>query len=299
MNSLDALSSYLDRQATAKYASLDTSFKDIGVVLFKKYGSFPQVVGLLENAPAAKSGIKVGDYLSALDDRSTLGMSLLETSLYLKDIQEKPVSIKVLRDSSTLWLKIDRALVAPVPATYLSAGDAAVLKIHSLRPRSVDQLRKNVLPQIKKQKKPLVLDLRNCHEGEYDEAVKLLGPFSAGAKIGYFERKGEPRRPMCQGESELDKISLAVWVNSGTMGPAELVAGVLQDRRRCKVIGTEPSFGRQIEHFPLRDDSSLVLTSAVFPCRREKLWTQGSPGSKIPSKIKAKKLSSKDIRASA
>jgi len=286
VNSLDALSSYLDRQATAKYLSLDASFKDIGVILFKKYGSFPQVVSLLDNAPAAKSGIKVGDYLSALDDHSTLGMSLLETGLYLKDVQEKPVSVKVLRDSSTLWLKIDRALVAPVPVTYLSAGDPAVLRIHSLRSRCVDELRKNILPQIKKQKKPLVLDLRNCHEGEYDEAVKLLGLFLRGAKIGYFEKKGGAREDLvCPGESELDKIPLAVWVNPGTMGPAELVAGVLQDRQRCKVIGTETlGLVAKLEHFPLRDASSLLLTSAVFSLPSgKKLWTQGiTPDTKIP-----------------
>ena len=98
VNSLDILSCYLDKESVLRYSHhKDTDLKDIGVILYKRYGFFPQVIGTIENSPAQREGIKIGDYISAIDNRSTQMMGLTETYLYIKDKEKSPVKIRILR----------------------------------------------------------------------------------------------------------------------------------------------------------------------------------------------------------
>lgn len=279
IDSLDPVSSYFGRDATAKYLRRDSRWADIGIVLFKRsHGLFPQVAGLVEGSPAEKAGVRLGDTISAMDGQGTLDMSSLETNLYLKDLEQKPVAFKVLRDDQTLEFTVPRAVIFPELFAYAAEGAFAVLEVHSLYAPCVEDIGSKVVPLLKARKAPYVLDLRNCSEGEIEEARKFLNVFVQSPKIGDFEKKGGIKEPLaCAAAPDLDRLPAAVWVNGATMGPAELVAAVLQETRKVRVIGTATSglVSRQ-ELFPLEDQSSVLVTSGVFTLASgKKLWEEG------------------------
>jgi len=279
IDSLDPVSSYFSPDATAKYLRRDSRWADIGVVLFKgSFGLFPQVAGIIEDSPAEKAGIKPGDTFSAMDGRGTLNWSSLEANLYLKDLEQKPVVLKVLRENQTLELSVERAVLFPDPVSFKSSDAFAVLSLHNLYAPCVSEVRKRVLPLLKSQKKPLVLDLRNCYEGEIEEARDFLNIFIQSPRIGDFEKRGGIKDPVaCPAEPELARLPVAVWTNRGTMGPSELVAAVLQETKKVKVIGSEtPGLVSRQELVPLQDDSSVLVTSGVFTLASgKKLWEKG------------------------
>jgi C-terminal peptidase prc len=279
IDSLDPVSSYFSPDATAKYLRRDSRWADIGVVLFKgSFGLFPQVAGIIEDSPAEKAGIKPGDTFSAMDGRGTLNWSSLEANLYLKDLEQKPVVLKVLRENQTLELSVERAVLFPDPVSFKSSDAFAVLSLHNLYAPCVSEVRKRVLPLLKSQKKPLVLDLRNCYEGEIEEARDFLNIFIQSPRIGDFEKRGGIKDPVaCPAEPELARLPAAVWTNRGTMGPSELVAAVLQETKKVKVIGSEtPGLVSRQELVPLQDDSSVLVTSGVFTLASgKKLWEKG------------------------
>jgi len=279
IDSLDPVSSYFSPDATAKYLRRDSRWADIGVVLFKgSFGLFPQVAGIIEDSPAEKAGIKPGDTFSAMDGRGTLNWSSLEANLYLKDLEQKPVVLKVLRENQTLELSVERAVLFPEPFSFKSSDAFAVLSLHNLYAPCVSEVRKRVLPLLKSQKKPLVLDLRNCYEGEIEEARDFLNIFIQSPRIGDFEKRGGIKDPVaCPAEPELARLPVAVWTNRGTMGPSELVAAVLQETKKVKVIGSEtPGLVSRQELVPLQDDSSVLVTSGVFTLASgKKLWEKG------------------------
>lgn len=287
VSSLDALSSYLDRERAVKYNQQKIkNFRDIGVILYKRPGLFPQVIGIAENSPAEKAGIKIGDYISALDNQSTLFMSLVETKLNLKDEEENQVKLKILRDTQTLEISVKRALLFENPISYsLEKGTAGILKVHHIYPPCVSEIKNKLLPQLKKQNDPLILDLRNCHEGDMEEGRRFINLFLKEEKIGYFEKRGKTREFLsCPENAELGKLSLAIWVNQGTTGPAEMVSAVLQDFKKAKIVGlATPGLAARQEFFSLNDASALLLTSGIFCLNRgEKLWGQGvKPEEKI------------------
>jgi C-terminal processing protease CtpA/Prc len=142
----------------------------------------------------------------------------------------------------------------------------------------VSEVRKKILPLLKSRKKPLVLDLRNCYEGEIEEALDFLNIFIQSPRIGDFEKKGGIKDPVaCPAEPDLAGLPAALWTNRGTMGASELVAAVLQGTKKVKVIGSETLglVSRQ-ELFPLQDGSSVLVTSGIFTLASgKKLWEEG------------------------
>lgn len=279
VNSLDPLSAYLNRELAAKYLARTGGETDPGVVILKRYASFPQVASVVENSPAEKIGIKLGDLLSAIEGRNSLSMSLAETMLLLKGTDEQPVKIRVLRGNETLDLDVPRALLFPQPFTFVrAAGKPAILRIHRFAPSLDADLRSEVLPALKNPKTALVVDLRNCQDGELEAARKFVNLFVKTTDAGQFENRGGVKQAVaCPAEPELGTLPLAVWVNAGTAGPAEFAAGVLQEVRKVKVVGfPTPGLVGRTEYFSLKDESAILLTSGVFslPSGR-KLWDEG------------------------
>lgn len=283
VDSLDTLSTYLDKESVIRYHQRkEKDIKDIGIILYKKFGLFPQVVGIIENSPAEKKGIKIGDYISAMDNRSTLMMSLIEVNLYLQAKNESPIDLKVLKRFSSedaTVLKVARKQLFKERFSYsLAKGTSGILKIHKLYPDCVSRIKEKALPRLKQQKKPLILDLRNCYEGEIEEAQKLINLFMTSPKIGYFEKKGKAKEILsCTEEAELEKLPLIIWTNQATIGPAEAVASVLKEFRKAKIIGLQTGglVAKQL-FFTFEDKSGLLLTSGVFTLGSgKKLWEKG------------------------
>jgi len=279
VNSLDPLSAYLSKDLAAKYSALTGGETDPGVVILKRYASFPQVVSVVENSPAEKIGIKPGDLLSAIEGRNSLSMSLAETTLRLKGTDGQPVKVRVLRGNETLDLDVPRALLFPKPFTFVrTAAKPAILRIHRFSPSLDADLRREVLPALKGPNTALVVDLRNCQDGELEAARKFVNLFVKTADAGHFENRGGVKQAVaCPAEPELGALPLAVWVSPGTAGPAEFAAGVLQEVRKVKVVGfPTPGLVGRTEFFSLKDESAILLTAGVFslPSGR-KLWDEG------------------------
>jgi carboxyl-terminal processing protease len=280
VDSLDVLSSYLDKESMLRYSQRkEANLKDIGIVLYKRYGSFPQVIGINENSPAEKKGIQLGDFISSLDGRSTLTMSMTEANLYLKNGDEKTIKLRILKREETKEVSVERTVLFEEPFSYAKAeGTSGILKIHQLYPPCVKKIEQEIIPRLKSEKRTLILDLRDCHEGEIGEARKLINLFLKSPNIGYFETKGGTKEILsCQEDAELEKLPLVIWTNQATIGPAEAVAGVLKEFKRGKIIG-HPTLGLVAKQniFVLDDGSGLLLTSGIFYLRSgEKLWEKG------------------------
>ena len=134
INSLDVLSSYLGKSQLEKFRSLrGVLYTGIGIVLYKTYGAFPQVIGVRENSPAAEHGIKYGDFISALNNRSTLTLSMREANLILRETKESPVSLKVLRSDKTEDVLLTRKPLCEACTTFSPlTKTAGILKVNQL-----------------------------------------------------------------------------------------------------------------------------------------------------------------------
>jgi carboxyl-terminal processing protease len=280
VNSLDSLSSYLDAKSTSRYLDSQAGpLQEPGVVVFKRYGAFPQITGIVENSPAEKQGLEFGDLITEIDGLATPALSLMEVNLLLTDREVKPVDLKVLRGEKTIEFKLERALLHPDSISFEAhKGTSGILRISRISSPCVSQIKTRVLPELGKGKGPLIVDLRNCPEGSFEEAQEFINLFLKAQNIGYIERRGKEKEILASpGDPPLAQLPLVVWINQGTLGPAEAAAAVLKEFKRAKVVGLEtPGLAAEYKFFPLEDGTSVLLTSGIF-CLNSgvKLWGQG------------------------
>jgi carboxyl-terminal processing protease len=280
VDSLDILSSYLDSATVLKYEQRkDVDLKDPGIVMFKTYGSFPVIIGIKENSPAEKAGLKVGESISVLNGRSTLPMSMLELNLLLKDKSTTPVQLKILRGTGAQIVSVDREIIPQEPYSYAPAkGTSGVLKVQRLYPPCVDMLKEKFMPTLKTKTEPLIVDLRDCAEGDIEEAQGFLNMFVKDKESGYFKNgQGIVENLTLPGTAELEGLPLIVWTNQATIGPAEVIAAVLKTHKKVRVIGLQtPGLVSQQRFISLNDGSGLLLTSAIFHLEKDKdFWEKG------------------------
>lgn len=280
VDSLDILSSYLDKNTVLKYKQRrDTDLKEPGITFYKTYGSFPVVISVKENSPAEKAGLRLGESVSIMDGRSTLSMSMIEANLLLKDKSVDPVKLKILRGTGSEIVSLERERIPAETYSYTATkGTSGILKIRRLYPPCVNMLKEKLLPGLKTKKKPLILDLRDCAEGDIEEAQGLLDIFVEDKESGYFENGQGIRETLTlHATAELAGLPLIVWTNQATIGPAEAVAAVLKAFKKVKVIGFQTPGLVSKQHFiPLGDGSGLLLTSAIFHLKKDKdFWGKG------------------------
>jgi len=280
VNSLDGLSGYLDAENTARYQEQKgVPLKGPGIVVFKRYGAFPQVTGIVENSPAEKQGFLIGDLITEINGKATAAMSLEEVNLLLCDKEELPISLKILRDEKTIDVNVDRMPLYTEPVAYSSQrGSSGIVRVARMTAPCVSEIKAKVLPALKTGKKPLILDLRNCANGDFEEARQFINLFLKTESLGYFEKKGGAKEVLAApDEPLLANLPLIIWTNQGTLGPAEAVAAVFREFGRAKVVGlSTPGLAAKYQHFPLEDGTSVLLTSGVF-CLNSgvKLWGRG------------------------
>ncbi len=161
-----------------------------------------------------------------------------------------------------------------------------MLAVHGFTPPLVAEVRKSVLPSLKARKKPFVLDLRNCPGGDIEEARLFLNLFLKTDAAGAFDERGGTKKAVaCPGAPEIGALPVVVWAGPATIGPAELVAGVLREVRKAKILGLPtPGAVAVTQRFPLSDGSLVILVSGVYslPSGRS-LWGEGlAPDVTVP-----------------
>jgi len=286
VNSLDPLSAYLDRDLGNRYLNQKAPVRDTGLVLYKKYGLFPVVVTVRENSPAAEAGLKVGDAISAINDRNTMNMSLLEVQLLLqadpKVSDPQPVKLRIVRGSDTLEKEIQRNFIFKESCS-MTAGPSGLVIVHpsAIYEGASESISKQLRARLKTQPRPnaVVLDLRNCWLGSLEEARKIINLFIQDSEAAFIQARDRKQPLSCSDSPAFPEIKLFIWVNQATAGAAEVVAGVLKDLNRAKVIGLEtPGLAGLQEIFPLSDGSLVVLTTAVYTLKSgTRLWENPVP----------------------
>lgn len=221
-------------------------------------------------------------------------MSMLEANLSLKDKNSSSVNLKILNLDKHEEIVVEKALLFDEMFSFIpEKKTSGILKVHKLYSSFTERVRDKVLPLLDSKEKPLILDLRNCHEGEIEESIKFINLFLTSDNIGRFERKKKVTEILsCPEKPVLDNLPLVIWTNQATIGASEVIAGVLKEFKESKVIGF-PTLGLTANRnvYLLSDESAVVLTSSVFNIsEKDKIWNAGV---KPDIKLKAKDLSTK------
>jgi carboxyl-terminal processing protease len=269
VESLDANSSYLTPEAYKAYKTHKSEAKgEIGATVSKRFG-YADVVSVLPGSPAEKAGIEATDIFEAIEGRSTRDMSLPEIRSALAGAPGSTVNVSVVRarraEPQKMTITRDIVSIPPVTDKMLEDGIGYV-KVDTLTKGKAQEIAAKIKSLEKSGAKKLVLDLRNTSEGEELEGVAAANLFLNHGTITYLQGQRSPRQAFNADPAKaVTSLPVAVLVNKGTAGAAEIVAAAILENARGDVVG-DKTFGEGslTKTFELTDGGALILSIAKY-----------------------------------
>lgn len=269
VESLDPRASYLSPADYKEFKGrASRGNASIGAVLTKRYG-YANIVSVLPGGPSAKAGLEDGDILETIDGKATHEMSLaeIETKLLGQVGSNVTVSVVRARKAEPLKVVVTRDVVSfpPVQEKMVDEG-TGYLKVSSLPVGKSAEIAADLRQLAKSNAKRLVLDLRDCADGEEAEGIAAANLFLNHGTIASLEGQHYTKQVFnADPQKAVTDLPLVVLVNRGTAGAAELLAAAVLENNRGDVVG-DKTFGvasvRKVIEIP--DGSALILSIAKY-----------------------------------
>ena len=268
---LDPYSGYMNPEIFEE-SQTETSgeFGGLGIEVSMESGVV-KVITPIDETPAARAGVKAGDYIVRINGEQVRGKTLMEAVNLMRGPVGKPIEITIRRKGlkKAKIIKIIREVIQiKSVVSKLVDGKVGYLRLRAFNENSSDQLIKEI-SKIEKNKKLVgyILDLRNNPGGLLSQAIKISDFFLDDGEI--VSTKGRKRRENRKFFAKKgDKINgkpLIVLVNNGSASASEIVAGALQDQKRAVLLG-ETTFGKGSVQsiIPLRNKGAIRLTVSKY-----------------------------------
>lgn len=270
---IDALDPYCSFLTKEQYDALQkrnaNGNVNLGIVLSKR-SDVIYVVSCEHDGPAAEAGIRPGDYLLAVGGQSVEDKSIPEVDSLLRGTPGSQVKVTIFRSTRTKPIDIEMTFksrsATPVSSKMLD-GNVGFLDIASLAGASLEQVKIRLKTLISAGAEQILLDLRDCADGEPSSGAELANYFLRDG-ILYFSqnRQGEKVQVVeAKAGNFVTGLPVVVLINGSTAGAAELVAGAMKDRGRATIVG-EKSFGvgSAQRTIPLKSGAVLILSTAKY-----------------------------------
>jgi carboxyl-terminal processing protease len=269
LESLDSNSSYLTAAEFKEFKSNQTEAKgDIGAAVSKRFG-YAAVISVIPGGPADKAGIQASDIFEAIEGKSTREMSLAEIHNLLLGQPGSNLNVAVVRarraEPQKTVITRDIVSVPPVADKMLEDG-VGYVQVDAINKGKAQEVAAKVRSLQKAGAKRLILDLRNCAEGDESEGIAVANLFLNHGTITYLQGQKFPREAFnADATKAVTNLPLAVLVNKGTAGPAEVVAAAILENARGDVIGDKTFGDGSVQKtIPLPDGSALILSVAKY-----------------------------------
>ncbi len=269
LEALDANSSYLTADEYKHYKSVKPEGKaDIGAAVSKRFG-YADVVAVIPGGPADKAGIESSDILESIEGKSTHDMSLAEIHSVLLGEAGSTLTVSVVRprraEPEKIVITRDMVTIPPV-ADKMLADNVGYIKVDAFPAGKSQEIASKIRDLQKQGAKKLVLDLRNCASGDEAEGIATANLFLDHGTITYLQGQKFPRDAFnADPGKDITKLPVAVLVNRGTAGPAEIVAAAILENARGDVVGVKTFGDGSVQKtIEMPDNSALILSIAKY-----------------------------------
>ncbi len=273
LQSLDPYSAYMSPELF-KEMQTDTrgEFGGLGIEIGMEAGVV-KVISPIDDTPAAKAGIKAGDYIVKIGNNQVQGKSLMEAVKLMRGPVGTSIKLTVRRKNQKkpLEFKITRKIieVKSVSSEILGKNKGlGYIRLKSFNENSDKQFL-NIIKKFEKslKVKGYILDLRNNPGGLLTQAINITDFFlDDGEIVSTKGRKvSETRKFFARKGDEVKGKPIIVLINNGSASASEIFAGALKDHKRAIILG-ENSYGKGSVQsiIPLKNGGGMRLTISKY-----------------------------------
>lgn len=267
LQGLDPYSDYYTKEEVDQLlAGIYGDYVGIGVYIQDK-DEYIEVVETIKDGPAEKEGLKAGDLIISIDDKSVKDITLNEATNLIQGIEGTKVKLGILRKESTtpIYINITREKIDLNPVEYkVLEGNIGYIKLTDFNAyatkytkEALDEFDKNNITKV-------IVDVRDNPGGLLDQAINISRLFVPKGPVVHIQERNEPARTYYSTLQE-KKYQLTVLVNQNSASASEIFAGAVQDTKAGTIIGTT-TYGKGLVQslYPLEDGSLIKLTIAQY-----------------------------------
>ena len=265
---IDKYSTYLDADSYAEYmAQLDGKYSGIGITV--KYNSQTSVLKVIEvnsNSPADSAGIKIGDVIVKISDKSVSELSYDEAVSLLKGEMGTVIDLVVLRDEK----EIEKSVTI---SQYITSSVKSKILYNNIGYLSISEFTNTTFDDFKSAMKKLaedgankyIFDMRNNVGGNLTAVVNILDYILPEGKLVSLKNKTGDETVYESDASKLEN-EFVVLINGSTYSGGELFAAAVRDFKAGKLIG-ETTYGKGYaqEFIPLSVGALYLSTKLYYP----------------------------------
>ena len=269
LSSLDPHSSFLNAK-NLEDMKIQTKglFGGLGIEVTMENG-FVKVISPIDDTPAYKAGIKAGDYITHLNKKSVIGLTLDQAVGQMRGPVGSKLKVTIGRTNMEPFdITIKRDVIKITSVRSRIEKDVGYVRITTFSEQT-NKSTKEAIKKLKKNKnlKGFVLDLRNNPGGLLEQAVYVSDLFlEKGEIVSTRGRDSEnPETYKAKPGDVINGLPLVVLINGGSASASEIVAGALQDHKRAIILGTQ-SFGKGSVQtiIPVNPYGALRMTTARY-----------------------------------
>ena len=271
LQSLDPYSAYMNPKIF-KEMQTETSgeFGGLGIEVSME-GGVVKVISPIDDTPAARVGVKAGDYIVRINGEQVQGKTLMEAVNLMRGPVGSPIEITIRRKGlkkAKIFTIIREIIEIKSVISKLIDNEIGYLRLRAFNENSSNQL-KGEISKLEKNNKLVgyILDLRNNPGGLLSQAVIISDFFlDDGEIVSTRGRKSrENRKFFAKKGDRIKGKPLIVLINNGSASAAEIVAGALQDQKRAVLLG-EATYGKGSVQsiIPLRNKGAIRLTISKY-----------------------------------
>lgn len=265
---LDPDSAYLT-PAQVKQVEAGTPLPPAGVGLELTRQYYLRVIAARDNSPAAKAGLRTGDYIRAINDLPTREMSVWEGMRMLRGAAGTKVTVTVIRGNAADPHVVELVRQAEPPSVVtgrVAAPGVGYIRIAGISKDTAEQVKTHAADAVKNGATKLIVDVRRVSNGSPEDGLAVARLFVAKGTLAMRETKSGPRETIASGPGD-GSITLpaVVLIDTGTSAAAEVFASALSGNKRADLIG-EHTIGRAAEQklIKLPDGAGLWLSTMRY-----------------------------------
>jgi carboxyl-terminal processing protease len=236
---------------------------EVGLDVTRQY--YLRVVAARDGTPAAKAGLRPGDFIRAINNRPTRDMSAYEGARLLRGATGSKVSLLVIRGNAAEPHVVDLAretATGPEVTSRMAGPNTGYIRVAEFSAESPSRLKQAVDALTKTSATRFVIDLRGTARGDLDHGVAAARLFVRDAPLAVRVVRADQREVIAAAATDGAILApVAILVDPGTAGAAEVFAAALAGNDRADLVGTR-SLGRAARQrlVKLPDQSGLWLT---------------------------------------
>lgn len=263
----DEYAELLEKDSSSTFnINLEGTYEGVGIEIVNDDDNNIIVIGVIEDSPAEKAGIQVGDVIKKIDDLSLENSEISVLTKYVQENKNEAYKLLIDRDGKEQEITIERKLITikSVLSKIFEKNNHKIgyIYISVFANATIEQFEK-ALEELEEQNiDSLIIDVRNNTGGHLTTAISIISNFLDSNNVIYqMQKNGEKTKYYSRGTKNKE-YPIVVIQNGRSASASELFSSSMKEAYGATIVG-DTSYGKGTvqEMVSLKNGDSYKFTT--------------------------------------